>query len=81
MSAAEPERQHQMWSWSWAILSEARLATYVPVETRESATVREERRSLAARSGGQEDSSEAALTSAKDDPAVELHCHDSRSRR
>ena len=37
VSAAEPERQHQMVSWTFVSLSVTRFAMYAPVVVRESA--------------------------------------------
>ncbi len=39
VSAAEPDRQHQMVSWTFVNLSVTRLAMYAPVVVRESAPV------------------------------------------
>ena len=39
VSAAEPDRQHQMVSWTWVSLSVTRLAMYAPVVVLESAPV------------------------------------------
>jgi hypothetical protein len=43
VSAAEPDRQHQMVSWTRVSLSVTRLAMYAPVVVRESAPEGRER--------------------------------------
>lgn len=45
VSAAEPDRQHQMVSWTRVSLSVTRLAMYAPVVVRESAPARNGRQS------------------------------------